>query len=179
VLYTIGHSTHSQEEFTDLAHLAGVDVIYDVRGQPGSRRYPHFNQENMRGWLRSAGVDYVHDKRLGGRRSRKEWPGDERTATLRVDGFRSYAAYMLDSPDFPVAVDYLLRMASERRVAIMCAEVLWWRCHRRMISDYVTLARQVEVSHITGDGDKDPHKVFSAARLLGTQVMYDNIREDK
>ena len=144
-VFTIGHSTRSIEDFLAMLRGAGVDCIADVRRFPFSRRHPQFNGEALAEALAAAGIGYRHFPALGGRRGARA--GGESPHTLwREPGFRNYADYA-ETGEFRTAFEALLRLARERRLAVMCAEAVWWRCHRRIITDYL-IAAGLEVRHI-------------------------------
>ena len=161
-IYTIGHGTRSEDELVAVLHDAGIDRLIDVRRYPGSRRNPHFSREALQKWLPERGV--VYDWRgdtLGGRREHEN--PQTRHPSLRNKAFQGYADYM-DTDDFRDAVMQLERDASNEKVAIMCAETVWWRCHRRMISDAL-VARGNEVIHLIKTGDRNPHKPVTEMRV--------------
>lgn len=165
-LFTIGHGTLPQEGFASLVGGAGIAEVVDVRAFPGSRRNPQFGTDLMRRWLPDAGIAYRWAPDLGGRR--KPVPGSEHLA-LRNDAFQAYADHMETEP-FRAAIDELLS-APER--AVMCSETVWWRCHRRLISDHVSLVCGVEVLHLMHDGRLTPHAPTDGVRLDGDRVVYD------
>ena len=165
-LYTIGHSTRVAEELLRLLRRHAIERLVDVRAFPGSRRYPHFGRESLRAVLRDAGIEYLHDPALGGRR--KPRPGAPRTA-WRNASFAAYADYMT-TPDFRRAIDDLLGRAAERPTTIMCSEAVPWRCHRSMISDAVA-ARGWEVCHIL-DSSLSAHAITRWAVVEGDEVRY-------
>ena len=145
-----------------------MQVLVDVRSFPGSRRHPQFGQEALARSLEAAGVDYRWERDLGG--FRKPRPDSPHTA-LRSEGFRGYADHM-QTTEFETALARVLRGAESRRVAVMCAESLWWRCHRRMLADAV-LARGWEVLHLLPDGGLQTHRLSAAARMVGGRLVYD------
>jgi uncharacterized protein (DUF488 family) len=146
-IYTIGHSTRSAEELLGLLGEAGVKVVADVRAFPSSRRHPHVNRGSLPGWLGPAGIDYIHLPGLGGRRT--PVPGSP-NGGWQERAFQGYADHM-SSDEFRRALAELEAVARERPTAIMCAEAVWWRCHRRLIADVLT-ARGWRVEHL-GIGD--------------------------
>ncbi len=148
-IFTIGHSTHSAEAFLELLGPHNVCQIVDVRKLPGSRRYPHFNAGAMREWLTEAGIAYVHEPGLGGRRQSL---GESPNTFWKNASFRAYADYMR-TPEFDAALDRLLNAAAARTTAIMCSEAVPWRCHRQLIADSL-VARGVEVRDILGAAAK-------------------------
>jgi uncharacterized protein (DUF488 family) len=169
LLLTVGHGTASREDFTALLATAGVQSLVDVRIAPGSRKFPHFGKDSLAEWLPTAGVSYRWEKGLGGFR---KLPPDSPDLALRNDSFRAYAAYMR-SPEFSLALDGLLAQAVEEAVAIMCSETVWWRCHRRLISDHAVLLDHVNVLHLMPGGRLTPHQPTSGARVCGTELVYD------
>jgi uncharacterized protein (DUF488 family) len=151
-LWTIGHSTRSLDEFIGLLRANGVTRVADVRRFPGSRKYPHFNSHELAAALADAGIGYTHMPELGGRRAARP---DSRHTEWRNAAFRGYADYM-DTPEFAAAVEQLAELARRERVAIMCAEAVWWRCHRSMIADWFT-AHGWTVMHITSAAPPKAH----------------------
>ena len=152
-MYTIGHSTHAIDAFVALLTGAGVRAVGDVRRFPGSRRHPQFNQGPLEASLGAAGIAYRHAVELGGRLSGE--PGEERFACIRVAAFRSYAARM-GSAGWQAALDAAL---AEPVPAFMCAETLWWRCHRRLIAELLH-ARGHDVVHLIGPRERQPHRLY-------------------
>jgi uncharacterized protein (DUF488 family) len=170
-VFTIGHSTRSAEEFVALLREAGVDHVVDVRRFPFSRRYPHFNGEALAATLAAAGIGYRHEPALGGRRGRRRDGAPSPHTLWREQAFANYADYA-ETPEFRAALETgVLRLARDHRPAVMCAEAVWWRCHRRIIADYL-LAQGVSVMHIMGSGKVDPAKLTPGAHVLtnGTLV---------
>jgi uncharacterized protein (DUF488 family) len=166
-LWTIGHSTRSIEEFISLLKLHQIETLVDVRQFPGSRRLPHFNHENLEKILPGQGIDYVHLVELGGRRKvQKDSPNDN----WRHPAFRGYADYMMTEA-FALGIEKLLQIAQEKRTAIMCSEVLWWRCHRAMISDFLKV-HGVLVHHILSATKIEDHPFTSAARIVDGKLSY-------
>lgn len=169
-LLTIGHSAHPEDAFVGLVRSAGIGRIVDVRSYPGSRRHPHFRRESMEGWLAAAGVAYRWEPKLGGRRTSR--PDSPHTA-LGVEGFRAYADHMRTF-EFLAALDEVLAEAEAEATAVMCAEALWWRCHRRLLADAAVLLRGVEVTHVLSDGRLQPHVPTPEARVdRDGLVVYD------
>ncbi|MHA6800139.1 DUF488 domain-containing protein [Bounagaea algeriensis] len=160
-LLTFGHGTASEDEITALLHGAGVRSVLDVRSAPGSRRNPQFARGELQRWLPESGISYRWDKRLGGFR---KLPNDSPDWVLRNDAFRAYAAHMR-TREFTDGVDELLDELARTQVAVMCSESLWWRCHRRMISDFVQLVREVPVAHLTHRGERDEHEPIDGVRV--------------
>ena len=171
-IFTIGHSTRTFEHFVAALAAAGVDCIADVRRFPRSRRHPHFNIEALAQALPAAGIAYRHFEALGGRRSSAgAAAAASHNALWREAPFRNYADYA-ETPAFQNALAALRALAAEKTVAIMCAEAVWWRCHRRIIADYL-LAGGAEVIHILDKGKLEPARLTdgAAARGDGT-VLY-------
>lgn len=168
-LHTVGHGTLAAQALVALLHDAGVAGIVDVRSFPGSRRHPQYGREAMEQWVPAAGLDYAWVRRLGGRRPAA---ASSPHVALRHDAFRGYADHM-ETADFLAGVDELLALADHRPVAVMCSESVWWRCHRRLLADHLTLVRHVEVIHLMHDGRLVPHPVTPGARLAGDTVVYD------
>jgi uncharacterized protein (DUF488 family) len=166
-LWTIGHSTHPIAEFIDLLLEHGITRIADVRRFPGSRKHPQFNPGSLGDALRDAGIVYTPMPELGGRR--KPRPDTPHTA-WRNEAFRGYADYM-DTPEFASAARVLADIAREDRVAIMCSEGVWWRCHRSMISDYFK-AHGWTVLHIMSAGPAKEHPYTPVARVVDGELNY-------
>jgi uncharacterized protein (DUF488 family) len=168
VIFTIGHSTHPIAEFLALLREVPVELLVDVRSFPRSRTNPQFNTEALRDSLGAAGVGYRHLLALGGRR--RGHGADSPNTLWRNDAFRNYADYAQTEP-FRAALRELTTLAARQRCAIMCSEALWWRCHRRIITDYL-LAQAVPVTHIMGQGNMDAATLTPGARALpdGTLV---------
>jgi uncharacterized protein (DUF488 family) len=144
-IYTIGHSTRSLDEFIGLLRVHGVEGIADIRTVPKSRRHPHFSAEALSGSLPQVGISYRHFPGLGGLRKPRRNSGN---GAWRHEGFRGYANFM-ETDEFREALADLTAWGGEKRVAIMCAEAVWWRCHRQLTAD-VLVAHGIEVCHITG-----------------------------
>src|SRR6266404_278710 len=164
-LWTCGHSTRSIEELIEALASFDVRVLADVRSYPGSKRYPQFNKESLKASLTEAAINYQHFPELGGRRHTKP---DSLNMAWRNESFRGYADYMETEP-FRQGIDRLLNVAREGRTAVMCAEVVWWRCHRSLISDYLK-AIGVEVTHIMAEGKSQSHPFTSAARIINGEL---------
>ena len=150
-VFTIGHGARSGEELLATLEAAGVQSLVDVRRFPGSRRHPQFARAAVEAAASTAGIRYLHLEELGGRRSGE--PGEERFACIRVPAFRSYAARM-GTPDWQEALEVAL---DEPAPCFMCAETLWWRCHRRLIAELLA-ARGHEVVHLLGPHRADRHR---------------------
>jgi uncharacterized protein (DUF488 family) len=152
--FTVGHSTHSLDELVALLQLHGVERVADVRVAPYSRRHPQFNRESLAGELGERGIDYRHLPALGGRRRPRP---DSPNGGWEEEAFRGYADYALTG-EFAAGLAELCALALERPTAIMCAEALWWRCHRRLIADRL-IAVGWSVCHITPDGRLTEHEL--------------------
>ncbi len=172
-VFTIGHSTRPLSDFLALLRESAIECVVDVRSLPGSRAFPQYDAESLAGALHAAGVDYEHMRDLGGRRGRSLPKGDRRNAMWRHPSFRHYADYAL-TPPFAAALAQLeTRMARERCV-IMCAEAVWWRCHRRIIADHL-LARGHAVYHIMAPGKVVPATLTPGARVVRRTVTYPQV----
>ncbi len=166
-VWTIGHSTRTLEEFLGLLRIYDVEAIADVRSHPGSRKYPHFGQDALAAALREQGFVYEWFQALGGRRrARPDSPND----VWRNASFRGYADYM-ETPAFQDAVRDLLDHANRRRTALMCAEAVWWRCHRSMIADQLCV-QGVQVVHILDAQHQTVHPMTAPARVVNGQLTY-------
>ncbi len=168
-VFTIGHSTRTFEELVATLKAHGIQTLVDIRSFPMSRRLPWFNRENLERALPENGIHYVWEKRLGGRRkkSREQSPN----TALRNDSFRNFADYMV-TDDFRAGIADLLGKAQREQVAIMCAERVYFRCHRMLVSDWL-VAHGHQVLHIDGTGPTKPHQLMSEARLVGDDLVYD------
>ncbi|OMG68375.1 DUF488 domain-containing protein [Stutzerimonas balearica] len=167
-VWTVGHSTRSIEAFIELLQAHGIEAIADVRRFPGSRRLPQFGEQALRESLAAAGIDYLWIGELGGRRRPL---ADSPNGAWRNTSFRGYADH-LASEEFALGLRRLLELADRRPTAMMCAEVLWWRCHRSLVSD-VLKARGVEVLHIQNEGPAEPHPYTAPARLAEGRISYE------
>jgi len=167
-IWTIGHSTRKIDIFLSLLEEKQIKLIADVRMFPGSKRYPQFGREALAKSLGEHGILYEHFPELGGHRKPK---ADSKNTAWRNEAFRGYADYM-ETEDFRKGIGRLVDLASEAgRSAIMCAEAVWWRCHRALISDYLK-ARGVEVLHILDANKTAPHPYTSAARIVNGALNY-------
>jgi uncharacterized protein (DUF488 family) len=173
-IWTIGHSTRDIDDFIAALKANEIELVADVRMLPGSKRYPQFNKESLADSLQKVGIRYEHFPELGGRRKPK---ADSRNMAWRNAAFRGYADYM-ETDDFGKEADRLVRLAQERGpTAIMCAEAVWWRCHRALISDFLK-ARDVNVTHIIDVKKTEPHPFTSAARMINGALSYESPREE-
>ena len=167
-IWTIGHSTRTIDKFISLLKANHIKLLIDVRSLPGSGRYPQFNKERLVNSLGKSGINYEHFPELGGRRKAK--PESKNTA-WRNASFRGYADYM-ETNEFYKGIKRLLDLAADTgATAIMCAEAVWWRCHRSLISDYLK-ARGIEVMHILDANKTQPHPYTSAARIVNGKLSY-------
>jgi uncharacterized protein (DUF488 family) len=169
-IWTIGHSTRPFDEFAAALLLFEIKTLADVRSFPGSRRYPQFNQAQLITSVAAAGIEYQHFPELGGRRPAKS---DSINMAWRNEAFRGYADYM-ETENFRKGIARLVEVAAARRVAIMCAEALWWRCHRSLISDYLKV-QKFKVTHITAREKSEPHSFTSAAQIVDGALSYRGI----
>ncbi len=167
-IYTIGHSTRELADFSAVLQAHEIGTLVDIRAFPMSRRLPHFNRERLEMWLPEIGVDYVWMKELGGRR--KKITNDSRNIALRSDSFRNYADYML-TPEFQAAAGRLVTLAERGRTAIMCAERMWFQCHRMMVSDYL-VAHGNAVLHINDEKPPKEHALMKEARIIEGELVY-------
>ena len=166
-IWTVGHSTRSEEEFTRILKAHEIEVLVDVRTFPSSRRYPHFNRASLASALALQKIRYQHEPRLGGRRTPR--PDSHNTAWNNAQ-FRGYADHM-ETEDFKQGVEELLELSANARVAVMCAEAVWWRCHRSLIADYLK-AEGHEVIHIVDEKKTEEHPYTSAARIVEGKLSY-------
>lgn len=173
-VWTVGHSTRSLGEFLDLLSPWDIEVLADVRRHPGSRRWPQFGSEALAARLPEHGLAYLWIPELGGRRQPR--PDSPNTA-WRSASFRGYADYMETEP-FELGLMTLVNLACAARTAIMCAEALWWRCHRALVADALRWAG-FEVIHILGQGAGVPHPNTAAARLAGGRLSYAGEHRDE
>jgi uncharacterized protein (DUF488 family) len=166
-LITVGHGTATQQELANLLTGAGVSRVIDVRRYPGSRAHPHVSSAALARWLPETGIAYRADVRLGGRRSS---PRESPDTWWQVPAFRGYAAHMRTS-EFLYGVEDLLVDVRTDVTAVMCSESLWWRCHRRLIADFVTLARGLTVCHLDHRGRLMEHQAAAGARLSSPDTL--------
>ena len=167
-IFTIGHSTRSLDEFIEILKSFSISLLADVRNFPGSKRYPHFNKEMLELSLEQNDIRYMHFKELGGRRKPV---ADSINTRWRNEAFRGYADYM-QTEAFKESVSQLEDTASKEQVAYMCAEAVWWSCHRSLISDYLKI-RGWKVMNIMAKGKADEHPFTSAARIVDDELRYD------
>ncbi len=168
--FTIGHSTRSVEEMVDLLRVAGAETIIDVRKMPRSRANPQFNSDALPAALAERQIGYRHIASLGGLRGRAPRLGTSPNTLWRNKSFRNYADYAL-TPQFREGLAELTATGRERTCAIMCAEVLWWRCHRRIIADYL-LKDGKAVFHILGLHDVKPAVLTPGVEPTAEGLLY-------
>lgn len=167
-LYTIGHSTRSLDELIAALRAHQIETLVDIRAFPMSRRLPQFNRDSLEQTLPAAGSRYVWMKELGG--YRKKIREDSPHIAMRNDSFRNYADYML-TPTFEHAMAELIAIAEQQRTAYMCAERVYFHCHRMLVSDWL-VAHGHEVLHIDGTGPVKPHRLTSEARMIEGRLLY-------
>jgi uncharacterized protein (DUF488 family) len=167
-IYTVGHSTRTLEDLVETLQAHSIQTLVDIRAFPMSRRLPQFNRESLEQSLPAAGIRYVWMKALGGyrKKTRDESPHIE----LRNQSFRNYADYMLTA-EFQNAMADLIKLAETSRTAYMCAERLYFRCHRMLVSDWL-VAHGHEVLHIDGKGPAKPHRLTAEARMIEGELIY-------
>jgi len=170
VFFTVGHSTHTVEHFIELLQAAGARFVADVRTMPRSRTNPQFNTDVLPQALARADIGYEHIASLGGLRSRRRDVEPGVNAFWTNASFHNYADYaMTDS--FAAGLAHLRDIGREKPCAIMCAEALWWRCHRRIIADYLIAAGE-EVRHIMAEGKVTEARMTAAAQPEGSVLVY-------
>ena len=171
VIHTIGHSTRQLDEFIALLDAHGIRQLVDIRSMPRSRRHPHFSSDALSASLGGRGIIYRHSPALGGMRKPRR---DSRNTAWRVAGFRGYADYM-ETDEFRAALDELIARAREAPTAIMCAEAVWWQCHRQLVADAL-VARGIDVRHImrlpTGAPESTRHTLTAFAQVADGLVTY-------
>lgn len=166
-IYTIGHSTHSFEKFLAMLTAYQIKVLVDIRSLPGSKKFPQFDKENLQQLLQQNGIDYIHLIGLGGRRKINK---DSKNNRWKNDSFRAYADYM-ETNLFKNAIEELEAIALQKSTAYMCAEAIYWRCHRSMVSDYLK-AKGWKVVHIFSESKTEEHSYTSPARIVNNNVCY-------
>jgi uncharacterized protein (DUF488 family) len=167
-LYTIGHSTRSLSELIEALQAHGIKNLVDIRAFPPSRRLPHFNRGSLEVELPKAGIAYFWEPRMGGRR--KRITKESRNTAIRSDSFRNYADYML-TPEFQAAAADVRKLAEQKPTAYMCAEKLYFQCHRMMVSDYY-VAHGDEVRHIIDANPAKAHALMKEANLVDGELIY-------
>ena len=169
-VWTIGHSTRPIDAFVALLISNAITSLVDVRSYPGSRRFPEYNKAPLSTTLATAGIDYHHLAQLGGRR--RPLP-HSRNIAWQSPSFRAYADYM-ESEDFEKGIEELLDLAQEKKTAIMCAEALWWRCHRGLIADQLKSYGSV-VTHIIDSTHTEIHPYTAAANIIDGKLSYSGL----
>lgn len=167
LIYTIGHSTRTADEFVDLLTRHGIRQVADVRTVPRSRRHPHFSAEALAEILAGNGISYRHFPSLGGLRRPR---ADSINTAWRHPGFRGYADHM-ETDDFRRGVTELEQFAARRATTVLCAEAVWWRCHRRLLADAL-LVRGADVRHIVSAAEPNRHELSGFARIHAGGVTY-------
>jgi uncharacterized protein (DUF488 family) len=168
ILYTIGHSTRTLDELIAALKAHQIETLVDIRAFPMSRRLPHFNRESLEKRLPAAGIRYIWMKTLGG--YRKKVLAESPNIALRNNSFRNYADYML-TPEFENAMAELVTLAEHSRTAYMCAERVYFHCHRMLVSDWL-VAHGHEVLHIDAEGPVKPHRLAPEARIIQGKLIY-------
>jgi uncharacterized protein (DUF488 family) len=167
-LYTIGHSTRTLDELLVALRAHSIATLVDIRSFPMSRRLPHFNRESLEKTLPEAGIAYIWLRTLGGRRNKIL--DDSPNVALRNPSLRNYADYMLTA-EFQRGIDQLVQLAEQSRTAYMCAERVYFHCHRMLVSDWLT-AHGHEVLHIDGTGPVKLHELLPDARVIDGELIY-------
>lgn len=167
-LFTIGHSTRTLDELISALQAHRIQTMADIRAFPMSRRLPHFNRESLERTSAEHGIRYIWMKELGGRR--KKSLEESPNIALRNDSFRNYADYML-TPEFEHAVANLIALGEQSRAAYMCAERVYFHCHRMLVSDWL-VAHSHEVLHIDDEKPPKPHKLMPEARFIENKLIY-------
>lgn len=177
--YTIGHSTHSEEEFVSLLKDYNIETLVDVRSFPGSNYVPQFNKENMEKWLPDAGIKYVHMKKLGGRRNKNKEIDASLVSGWRKAPFRNYAAYTL-TKDYEDGIEKLIELGKDSRTCYMCSEAVPWRCHRLIISNTL-VSKEIDVYHIMSESKTIHHEIAmygAVAVERDSKLIYPEIEPD-
>jgi uncharacterized protein (DUF488 family) len=167
-IYTLGHSTRELAEFSAVLQAHEIQVLADIRAFPMSKRLPQFNRERLELWLPEIGIEYRWMKELGGRR--KKILAESPNIALRNDSFRNYADYML-TEEFQSAAGEVVSVAESRRVAIMCAERMYFQCHRMLVSDYLT-AQGHRMLHVVDEKPPREHRMMDEARVVEGKLLY-------
>jgi uncharacterized protein (DUF488 family) len=167
IIWTIGHSTKTFDDFTEILKKFDIELIADIRSLPGSRKFPQFNKENLELTLPANNINYIHIPKLGGRRKVNK---DSHNTAWRHPAFRGYADYM-ETDDFLSGIEELTSLAEVQKTAFMCSEALWWRCHRAMISDYLKLSGW-HVLHIFSGKKVEEHSYTDPAKIVNDKLDY-------
>ena len=172
-IFSIGHSTHTFEDFLQMLKNFEIELLVDIRSLPGSNKFPQFNKKNLEIALPENGISYLHLAALGGRRKVHK---DSKNTRWHKDAFRAYADYM-ETEMFKLGIQELMNLAKEKRTAIMCSEAVWWRCHRSMVSDYLK-AKGWKVFHIMSKTKIEEHPYTQPARIVNQDVFYDDLPKE-
>jgi uncharacterized protein (DUF488 family) len=172
VIYTVGHSNRTADAFVELLEVHGIRQIADIRTTPYSRRHPHFGKDALEHALDARGIGYRHFPELGGRRRPR---ADSANTAWQHPGFRGYADYM-QTGEFEDGLVRLLEFTKPHATALMCAESVWWQCHRRLLSDALTV-RGIAVRHILSSAAPKPHELSEFAMVDGIRVTYPGLLE--
>jgi uncharacterized protein (DUF488 family) len=167
IIFTIGHSTRTIEEFIAILRSFDIQLLADIRRFPGSKKYPQFNSPSLAASLQQAGIEYIHMPELGGRRKPL---ADSHNTAWKNPSFRGYADYM-ETDSFKEGVEKLEGLAANKRVAYMCSEAVWWRCHRSLVSDYLKI-RDWKVMHIMDVDKATEHPYTSPAKEVQGKLFY-------
>lgn len=167
LIHTIGHSTRSLEEFIQLLQVYSVMEVMDIRTVPKSRHNPQFNRETLPDALNTAGLSYMHLPQLGGLRRPRP---DSQNTGWRNSSFRGFADYM-QTTEFEISIEKLIELAKSKRIVLMCAEALPWRCHRSLIADALVV-RNIKVEHIMSLSQSRAHSITPWALVSGTSITY-------
>lgn len=169
-VYTVGHSTRTLEQFVELIRGFDVDTVVDIRTVPRSRTNPQYNLDTLPESLAGFGISHYQIPELGGLRKKSSTVPAETNAFWVNRSFHNYADYAI-SDEFETGLNQLLELSKTRTCAIMCAEAVWWRCHRRIVTDYL-LVRDAKVFHIMAEGKADEATLNPAASVHGLKVLY-------
>ena len=167
LIHTVGHSIHPAEIFLKLLQAHGIDQLADIRSFPSSRRHPQYDAASLEGFLRSHGIKYRHFPGLGGKRKPR---ADSENTAWRHPSFRGYADHM-GTPAFGQALDELIAFSTLSATTVMCAEAVWWRCHRQLLADAL-LVRSVTVQHILTSAPAKPHGLSDFAKVVDGKLSY-------
>ncbi|MBA3569704.1 MAG: DUF488 domain-containing protein [Pyrinomonadaceae bacterium] len=173
-VWTIGHSTRAGADFIHILKAHQINTLVDVRSFPGSRRYPQFNGSELSESLASEGITYHHLLTLGGRR--RPSPDSKNTA-WRNPSFRAYADHM-ETVEFKQGIEKLRELARKSKTMFMCAEALWWRCHRSLIADYLK-ALGASVIHVSDEKQTQLHPYTSPARVIQGRLSYEGLPSEE
>lgn len=168
-IWTIGHSTRTLNEFIELLITNKIEILADVRSYPGSKKFPHFNKENLNLSLKGKNIEYIHIPILGGRRKVRP---DSHNLAWQHDAFRGYADYM-ETQNFLNGIEVLTGLAHYKNTVFMCAEAVWWKCHRSLISDYLK-AVGWKVLHIMDSNHITEHPYTKAAKIIDGKLNYED-----